>query len=145
MRLRWRILFPLIGLMLFASETLHSLRVDRENHGTASRYFWWSSLRLDADPLNKSVPSTQNCRDVANCSAWDLPDTWVSPGAIAWLVMLSGLPAFIACRLFVSSLGRIGISEVRSFMVSMPLLLVAWYYLLGWMVDRFRNKNPEST
>jgi hypothetical protein len=38
--------------------------------------------------------------------------------------------------IIVSSLGRLGISEILSFMIAMPLLIVAWYYFMGWMIDR---------
>ncbi len=130
MRLRWRLIFPLIGLTVFAGETIHSLRVDREIHRTPSRYFWWSSIRLDSNPLNKPVAVAKGCENIETCNSWDLPNMWVSPGVLAKFLMLSGFPAFI---------------EVRSFMVSMPLLLSAWCYLLGWMIDGFRSKNPEST
>jgi hypothetical protein len=145
MRLRCKLIFPLIGLTLFAGETLHSLRVDREIHNSPSRYFSWSSVRLDSNPLNKPVPLPNDCQGFENCSSWDLPNLWVNPGALAKFLMLSAFPAFIVCSLLVSGLGRLGISQIWIFMVCMPLLLFAWYYLLGWMIDRFRNKKQEST
>jgi hypothetical protein len=145
MRLRWRLIFPLIGLAVYGAETLHSLRVDREIHRTPSRYFWWSSIRLDSNPLNKPVPVVKGCEGVENCSSWDLPNMWVSPGVLAKFLMLSAFPAFIVCFLVLSGLRRFGINEFWSFMVCMPLLLFAWYYLVGWMVDRFRNRNQENT
>jgi hypothetical protein len=146
MRLRWRLILPLIGLTLFANETVRSFRVDREIHRNPSRYFWWSSIRLDSNPLNKSVPVAKGCEGIENCTSWDLPNImWVSPGALPKFLMLSAFPAFIVCFLVLSGLRRFGISEFWSFMVSMPLLLFGWYYLLGWMIDRFRNKNQRST
>jgi hypothetical protein len=145
MHLRWRLIFPLIGLTVFAGETLHSLRFDREIHRTPSRYFWWSSIRLDSNPLNKPVPVAKGCEGVENCTSWDLPNLWVTPGVLAKFLMLSAFPAFLACFLALSGLRRFGISEFWSFMVCMPLLLLAWYYFLGWMIDRRRNKQTNPT
>src|SRR6266849_1484687 len=130
MHLRWRLIFPLIGLTVFAGETLHSSRVDREIHRTPSRYFWWSSIRLDSNPLNRPVPAAKGCEGVENCSSSDLPITWITPGVLAKFLMLSEFPAFILCALVLVGLRRFGISEFPSFMVSMPLLLFGWYYVL---------------
>jgi hypothetical protein len=54
--------------------------------------------------------------------------------------MLSAFPAFVFGGVIVRSLGRLGISEVSSFMVLMPLLISAWFYFVGWLVDRWRFK-----
>jgi hypothetical protein len=144
MRLRWRLIFPLLGIAVFAMVTFRSFRVDREIHRTPSRYFWWSSIRLDSNPLNKPAPVAKGCGGVENCSSWDLQNVWVSPGVLAKFLMLSAFPAFIVGALTLSILSRFGISEFWTFMISMPLLLFGWYYLLGWMVDRFSNKNQRS-
>jgi len=58
--------------------------------------------------------------------------------------MLSALPAFIASLVIVTVLGRFGVSQVASFMVSMPLLLAAWYYFVGWRIDRRRSKRSAQ-
>jgi hypothetical protein len=145
MRLRWRLIFPLLGLAVFAAETLHSLRVDREIHHTPSRYFWWSSIRLDSNPLYKPAPVVKGCEGVENCSSWDPENIWQTPGTLAKFLMFSAFPAFLVCALSLFGLRRFGINEFWSFMVWMPVLLLAWYYFLGWMIDGFRSRNPEST
>jgi hypothetical protein len=30
-----------------------------------------------------------------------------------------------------------GINQVSSFMLMMPVLIGAWYYLIGWLLDRW--------
>jgi hypothetical protein len=52
------------------------------------------------------------------------------------LLVLPALPAFVAGVVVSRGLGRLAISEVASFFVSMPLLLSNWYYFIGWLVDR---------
>jgi hypothetical protein len=140
MRLRWKLIFSLIGLTLFAAQTVHSFRVDREIHRTPSRYFWWSSIRLDSNPLNKPIPVAKGCEGIENCTNWDLPNMWVTPGLLAKVLMLSAFPAFIACSLILSGLRRLGLSEFWGFMACMPVLLFAWYSFLGWILNRRTNK-----
>jgi high-affinity Fe2+/Pb2+ permease len=68
---------------------------------------------------------------------------WVEPGWFAKSLMLSAFPAFVLGAVVVHGLGRLGISEVSSFMVLMPLLISAWFYFVGWLVDRWRFKRSE--
>jgi hypothetical protein len=56
--------------------------------------------------------------------------------------MLSALPAFLAGLGIVHGLARVGVSEVTSFMSSMPLLILAWLYFIGWLFDRWSRKRP---
>jgi hypothetical protein len=65
---------------------------------------------------------------------------WVDPGLLAEVLMLSALPAFAVVAFVVARLGRFGLSEVSSFMVSMPLLIFAWHYAVGWLIDRWRSR-----
>jgi hypothetical protein len=59
--------------------------------------------------------------------------------------MLFALPAF-AIGLFITfGLGKFGISEVLSFMISMPLLVSTWFYFVGWLIDRWRLKRSHPT
>jgi hypothetical protein len=72
---------------------------------------------------------------------WEGPYKIVDPGYLADSSVLSGLPAFLASAVIVASLSRLGVSQVLSFfMISTPILLFAWYYLLGWLLDRWRAK-----
>lgn len=51
MRMRWRMILPLFGLILFTLVSYHSFFV-RPIKGSG-RYQWWSGIRLDSDPLEK--------------------------------------------------------------------------------------------
>ena len=59
--------------------------------------------------------------------------------------MISAFPAFIVGALIVSGLGRVGVNEVLSFMLLVPPLIFAWYYFLGWSVDRWRRKRSQQS
>ena len=68
-----------------------------------------------------------------------------SPGWVAKSLMLSAFPVFVFGLLVVRGLGRFGMREVTSFMVLMPLLVFACYYLVGWLIDRWKYKRPVET
>jgi hypothetical protein len=139
MRVRLKIALPLVGLFIFSTATYHSFHRQRELDRTPSRYFWWSAIRLDSDPANKKYKSTSttSCKDVhENCGTWeDLRDRWVDPALVEQFLMLSAFPAFVIGRLAVTGLGKLGISQVSSFMLVMPVLIFAWYYFIGWLFD----------
>jgi hypothetical protein len=145
--MRWRLILPILGLTLFAFVSYRSFRnpVLRSANG---RYFWWGTIRLDTDPLNKRhlvSPCKENPNTAEACIDWDdLEYFSASPGLLAALLAFSALPAFIAGLVIVTVLGRFGISQVSSFMVSMPLLLAAWYYFVGWLIDRRRSKRSAN-
>jgi hypothetical protein len=139
--MRWRVVLPIIGVLLFLGESSESVGMNRKAH--TSRYFYWSSIRLDSDPLNRHPRPLKllPCKDqTENCVGFDSEYIWVDPGWLAKLLILSAFPAFVFGGFAVHGLGRLGISEVRTFMVSMPLMIVTWYYLVGWLVDRWRYK-----
>jgi len=114
----------LVGLILFAAITVNSFKTQRG----ASRYFYWSSVRLDSDPANKRTPATQ----------WDLTiaDRWVDPGVLEIVLIVAALPAFIVGRICVAGLGRLGINQVPSFLVLMPILIFTWFHFVGKLIDR---------
>jgi hypothetical protein len=144
MRVRLKIALPLIGLFAFSAATYHSFRRQREFDRTPSRYFWWSAIRLDSDPANKNYKSTTSCKDVQeNCGTWELRDRWVHPALLEQFLMLSALPAFIIGGLAVSGLGRLGVSQVSSFMFVMPALIFVWYYFVGWLLDGWIRKRSK--
>lgn len=149
MRARWRIVLPVAGLLLFAGETYESarmnLRINRSDRLSSHRYFYWADIPLDSDPLNKSRAVAPSCQNAAeNCATWDLRVVIVDPGAITVLGILSGLPAFVLGLIIVSGLGRLGVNQIWSFMISMPLLLFSWYYFVGWLLDRWRLKRRQK-
>lgn len=147
MRIRWRLALPFVGLLLFALVTKSAFLIDRVTPHNPHRYFWWSSIRLDPDPLKKHPLAPLPCRDgQENCAGWDLlRDTWVEPGWLAECFMVSALPAFLVGGVVVSGLGRLGVNEVWSFLISMPFLIFAWYYFIGLVVDRWKSKRMLTT
>ena len=145
MNSRWRLALPVIGLMLFGLASYKSFHKGGRSYQVAdSRYFYWSTLRLDSDPLKAPPPVQQACIDATReCIEWQ---TYLAPkpGLAASILALSALPAFFVVAVAVKELGKLGISQVGSFMVLMPLLLASWYYFLGWLFDRRKHK-PSQT
>jgi hypothetical protein len=102
---RWRIALPTIGLCLFAALTYSSVRMNRETQRSPSRYFWWTSIRLDSDPRNRHPKDATGCK-IGNENCWDLQNTWVDPGLLAKFLMLSAFRhSLSACSLSVVSEG----------------------------------------
>jgi hypothetical protein len=134
MRMRWRVVLPLVGLFLFASVTYYSTRW----HQASSRYYWWSSIPLDSTPLSESKSA---CKEgVENCQEWGPQSIVVHSGLLPRALILSAIPAFFLGQLIAAELGRHGVSEVLTFMVLMPLLIGSWFYFLGWLIDGWGRK-----
>jgi len=125
--MRWRIVLPVVGLLLFADESYHSRRAPRKSEAwTPIRYFHWSAFRLDSDPLNRHplLPTPRRNGPKGFAVEWNIP---VEPGWVARSLVLTALPAFlVGYGVVTKALAMVGISEVASFMVSMPLLILAW-------------------
>jgi len=129
-------------MILFCLLTFSSMRVDRDlrQQHHRGRYFWWGSVRLDSDPLNKR-PLPKPCAQATDQTCgFDPQYIWVVPGLIEWALRLSALPAFLLTVLVMHGLDRFGISELLSFMITMPLLTLVWFYSVGWLLDRWRYK-----
>jgi hypothetical protein len=144
--MRWRVFLPVVGLIVFTGISLHSYRVSREGPSVSGRFFLWSTFRLDSDPLNRH--SQLNCVPSKEpCVVWDVVDvdSWLRPTTVERIFGISALPALIVGLLMTHGLGLIGINEIWSFMFSMPLLTFAWFYFLGWLVDRRRFKRSRLT
>lgn len=140
--MRWRVILPTLGLLLFVLEVYDSNR-DWKIHASPSRYTWWASIRLDSDPMNRD-PRSRGI-NAENRARWDGPLKIVDPGYLANVSFFSGVPAFLASMVITAALGRLGISQVLTFMISTPILLFAWYYVLGWLLDRWRRRSPRVT
>jgi hypothetical protein len=125
MRIRSRLVLPACGLALFALVSYWSVREGRR-FPTNDRYFRWSGMPLDTDPR----AGRSN----------DPEYVLVEPGLIMKSLVLSALPAFLVGLGIVQGLAHLGVNEVVSFFVSMPPLIVAWFYFVGWLVDRWRTK-----
>lgn len=150
MRFRWRAILSGCGLVLFAIGTYADVRKNQDLHHGPSRYFWWSAMRLDSDPLNRhsEAPAPLACINgtdgTGNRLATEPLGTWVDPGWLAKCFILTDLPAFLATKGIVRGLARLGVSEIPSFFVSMPLLTLAWFYFVGWLFDRWRSKRART-
>lgn len=136
MRRRWRLILPAIGLMLFSGVTHESLE-RRRYEKTHGRYFWWSSIRLDTHQIDTTRHAATPCKDGdENCVSWE-PHVIEDPGWLTRVLILSALPTFLLGAPIVHFLGRNGANEIWSFMILMPLLVTAWYYGIGWLLDRW--------
>jgi hypothetical protein len=145
MRLRWSLILPIVGLILFTAVTIRSAKFNAHDESHPRKYFWWSSLRLDTDPLNRHPVPAQPCSDGGqNCAEWMLRAQWVTPSIVDRVLAISGLPAFFVGALIVAVCSNLGIDEVLAFMVSMPVLLFCWYYFVGWLIDRWLYKRKQS-
>lgn len=148
MRKRWRVILPFIGLVLFAGESYESLQSYRQYHKGQSPDFYWASIRLNSDPLHRHGQDAPGCTEgQANCVGWDPVTPWIERGVLADCLVLSALPVFLVEAFVVSGLGRLGISQISTFMATMPFLLFGWYYGVGWQIDRwlFRRACRRST
>lgn len=61
------------------------------------------------------------------------------------LLFWTAMPAFIVGMIHVIVLGKLGINQLPYFMVLMPLLMCAWFYFLGWLIDRWRYKRARAS
>ncbi len=130
--------------MLFGGVTHESLEGRRyeKAHG---QYFWWS-IRLDTHQGDHSPVATTPCKeDEDNCASWE-PHVIEDPGWLTRALILSAFPTFLVGVPLVRVVGRHGASEIWSFMVLMPLLIGAWYYTIGWLIDRwaFRDRANDK-
>jgi hypothetical protein len=91
--------------------------LQQDHHG---RYFWWGSVRLDSDPLNKR-PALKPCvpKTDEECVGEPLY-IWVNPGLIERALTLSAFPAFLLAIAVARALSRLGVNELLSFMLTMP-------------------------
>jgi hypothetical protein len=141
---RWRTILPLIGLLLFAAESWDSFKMNRHPDFHSRRFYWWSSIRLDSHrAIPQSTPSITRNPDGTETVGWDPEYLIVSPGYLARLAMLTSFPAFLVGIPLIKVAGRFGANEVWVFFGTMPLLLVAWFYLCGWFLDRRRARKYQ--
>jgi len=148
MRIRFSAILPALGLLLFALVTYRSMRVNAQGPDGPHKYYWWSSLRLDTDPQNQGARPTNPCQDQQqNCTDWKPAHLDIAPGGLEKSLVYTALPAFLAGSGLVIALSKLGVNEVLTFMVCMPILLFLWLYFAGWLLDRliFRLMLPKNT
>jgi len=149
MWIRLSLILPAVGLLLFAMVTRSSVHNNEDLQHTPHRFYWWSSLRLDTDPLNQHPKPPDRCKyDPEHCANWDLSSRHITPAWPDRVLVLSAFPAFLAGFAVAYGLGQRGTDEVLTFMVAMPMLLFTWYYVLGAFLDHWlrrlrRNKNVQ--
>ena len=135
------------GVTLFTALTYHAVRVNHEKRDHSGRYFWWGAARLDSVPMDRHPLKRATVRpcpeNAGDCVEWDPEYIWVTPGLMQRALVLSALPAFIIGLAIVRGLGHLGVSEVATFMVVMPLCMGIWFYSVGWLLDRWRYKRPS--
>jgi hypothetical protein len=147
MHFRWRVILPVCGLFLFLTITYQSILANHGLHHGTTRYFWWSSIRLNSDPLNKRSilsrigPSTTEAREWQEY--W--PETrWVDAGLMTEFFVVLDLPAFTLTMGIVKGLSRLGVSEVLSLMLSLPLLTLTWFYYVGKLMDHWKGRRSPT-
>src|SRR5215470_14813594 len=147
MQIRCSVILPVFGLVLFAVVTYKSMSMNPPAESVPNKYYWWSSLRLDTDPLNKHPKPASPCENKeANCVDFGPSVTHVKPSLLDRLLTYSALPAFLAGAGLVIALSKRGVDEVLTFMVCMPILLFLWFFFVGWLLDRLiiRLLQPKS-
>jgi len=148
MRNFWKYCLPFVGLSIFVIISMASFRRDRELHKVPpSRYFYWSSFRLDRDPLNRHPLSNVALPcdpPSANCVEWDPETLWIEPGWPTQILMYTAFPAFIAEGVVLAVFSRLGLNEITIFISSMPLLVAAWFFLVGYWIDRLRIRKLKT-
>src|SRR5579872_5554423 len=108
MKACWRIALPSLGLLLFAVVTYQSIASSRLLVHNDGRYFWWSGMCLNSDPLNKhwKEPALCECSHVAkNCVEPISADGY--PGWITRCLMILALPAFLVSAATVQGTGSL--------------------------------------
>ena len=144
MRRRWQLILPAIGLVLFGGATYESPE-GRKYENIHGRYFYWASIRLDSHQTEHNPVIETHCAEQDNCVSWN-PAVIEDPGWLTKLLILSGFPALLVGIPVVRFLGRLGANELWSFIFLMPLLIAAWFYLVGRLFDRWisKKKNPPG-
>ena len=132
MRLHW--FFPAVALVIFAIITFQSYRWHRRYY-PKDPTFLWGTLHLDSDPLNRHARNRCGDSD-QDCEGFELRTLWVEPGPLLEYYLLLSMPAFLLARLVTAAFAKVGVSEVVTFMICMPIALCAWYYVVGRASDR---------
>ena len=131
--------------MLFGGVTYESIK-GRQYEKAHGQYFWWGSIRLDAHQVDHGPVAATPCKEAEDdCVSWHPVVIERYPGGLTMLLMVSAFPAFLVGIPFLRVLGHHGVSELWTFMALMPLLIFAWYYAVGWLIDRwtYRRSRPR--
>jgi hypothetical protein len=95
--------------------------------------------------LNEDPQLAAPCaNEKQNCSNGEFPNVKIAPSWLDRLLIVSALPAFLAGAAIVVVLSKLGLNEVLSFMVCIPILLFVWYYFLGWFIERWSARQSQA-
>jgi hypothetical protein len=146
MSFRCALVLPVAGLLLFGIVTYQSAHGYRSYH----QYFWWSAYALDSDALDRRHWAQTPCPSGVefygeDCGQWGPSSIVVRQGWLSTILLFSALPAFLLGLFIVDDLAIWGVSGVTTFLVSMPILIVAWFYLVGWLIDRIVHKRDPAS
>ncbi len=124
--------------------TAQAYRLNAElRHPETARLLWWGGIPLDRQP-----PNTHHKSDVTPGEpAWDAASVDYfapPPSALVRAFGFVALPAFLIGMAITGALGTYGVNEAATFLIVMPLLVVAWFYFLGWLIERRRRKRSAS-
>lgn len=136
----------MLGLILFATVSYQSYRDSTTaNRGGPVRYFW-ANLPLDSDPP-KPHSEAANGDQSKGSVGWDatMIDRYDRPPSL-WIraFVLSVLPAFAISIAVTRGLGNLGVNEVATFLITMPIISAAWLYFLGRLLDRQMLKRDAA-
>ena len=140
---RWSVILPIYGLTLFTVITVHSIRAAPEHSSSLVKdYYWWGTTRLDPDPLNKHPHGTAIVprASAQACLGWYPAELWDESGIVDKALLITAIPPFVAEAPLLIASAKLGINQIPIFFVTMPILLFAWFYFLGWALDRLRYK-----
>jgi hypothetical protein len=56
------------------------------------------------------------------------------------VLIFSSLPAFLLGLFIVDDLAIWSVTKVLSFMIVTPVLIAAWFYMVGWLIERVTPK-----
>jgi high-affinity Fe2+/Pb2+ permease len=62
------------------------------------------------------------------------------PGLMEKALVLTAIPAFLVGLGIVRGFAHLGVSEVTTFMTTMPVCITLWFYSAGWLFDRWKYK-----
>ena len=112
------------------------------------KYYYWSVIRLDRDPLNRWSNTLAICNSQGSDCKVEFDYIRINPGPVAKAFMTSAFPAFFAGTALSHALGWFGISELLTFMITVPVFIFAWYYLLSWflflLIGGVRKRNSPN-
>lgn len=124
---------PVLGLLMFANETCRSYSGYSQTRSTC---FWWGNFAaLDSKPLEKSA-AFDGQKPVTECGFQEQGFDRFGLRPSVRLLAITVLPAFMVSLGLAHAVGALGINEIPVFIGSTPVLIFAWYYLVGLIFRR---------